>query len=190
VAVAARGTLTGNRGILIDARRQLVRDSQVKRWIACRLEFRGRRRQVMTPGRWTELFFLDEATALAAGHRPCAECRHADYEAFQSAWRRAFADRASNADAIDGVLHRERREGPWRKRTYISRAEALPGGAMVAVDERAWLVWRDAILAWSVEGYTERRSRPVGEITVLTPPSIVGVLEAGYPVRAHPTAAA
>src|SRR5712691_7877825 len=90
VAVAGRGTVMGNRGILHDAQRTIVLDSQVKRGIACRLEFRGRHRTVMTPGRWTELFFLDEAMALAADHRPCAECRHADYRAFQEAWRRAF----------------------------------------------------------------------------------------------------
>jgi len=108
VAVTARGTLMGNRGILHDAERRIVRDSQVKRWITCRLEFRGRHREVMRPGSYTELFFLDEATALAAGHRPCAECRHADYRTFQAIWRSAV-DGDASADSIDALLHLERR---------------------------------------------------------------------------------
>src|SRR5436309_13030535 len=109
VAVAARGTLMGNRGVLHNAERSIVRDSQTRRWIACRLEFRGRHREVMTPGRWTELFFLDEATALAAGHRPCAECRNADYKVFQAAWQRGVPAVEATADAMDALLHDERR---------------------------------------------------------------------------------
>jgi hypothetical protein len=92
VAVSGRGTLMGNRGILHDAERNILRDWQVRRWIACRLEFHGRHRSVMTPGSYTELFFLDEAAALADGHRPCAECRHADYRAFQTAWHTIYPD--------------------------------------------------------------------------------------------------
>src|SRR6266702_1668596 len=90
VAVAGRGTLMGNRGVLHNSKGEIVRDSQVRRWIACQLEFRGRHRELLQPGRWTELFFLDEAAALAVGHRPCAECRHADFVAFQAAWRRIY----------------------------------------------------------------------------------------------------
>src|SRR5579859_4866831 len=121
VAVPGRGSLMGNRGILHDARRNIVRDSQVRRWIACRLEFRGRHRQVMTPGSYTELFFLDEAAALADGHRPCAECRHADYVAFQNAWRQVHPNAVSaSADAMDRLLHAERRLGPWHKRTHTA----------------------------------------------------------------------
>src|ERR687885_1053495 len=89
VAVAGRGTLMGNRGRLHDAQRQIVRDWQVRRWIACRLQFRGRHREVMTPGRYTELFFLDEATALADGHRPCAECQRGRYRLFREIWAAA-----------------------------------------------------------------------------------------------------
>src|SRR5579859_5210937 len=112
VAVPGRGSLMGNRGILHDARRNIVRDSQVRRWIACRLEFRGRHRDIMSPGSWTELFFLDEATALAAGHRPCAECRRADYRRFQTAWRDARLSNShapSSADVMDAILHQDRR---------------------------------------------------------------------------------
>jgi hypothetical protein len=190
VAVAGRGLLMGNRGVLHDADRTIVRDSQVRRWIACRLEFRGRHRHVMSPGTWTELFFLDEATALAAGHRPCAECRHADYRRFQAAWQHSRSSNAS-ADAMDAVLHLERRVGPWVKRTHQAPFQSLPDGTFVALEGQAWLVHGDRILAWSADGYTQRSVRPpAGSVTLLTPPSIVAVLRAGYPAEVHPTATA
>src|SRR3982074_3333592 len=128
VALPGRGTLMGNRGVLHDAQRTIVRDSQVRRWIACRLEFRGRHRAVMSPGSWTELFFLDEAAAFAAGHRPCAECRHADFRNFQAAWRAVYPGPQPMADAMDAQLHAERRQGPWTKRTYLAEISELPGG--------------------------------------------------------------
>ena len=191
IAVAGRGTLTGNRGVLHNAQRMIVRDWQVKRWIACRLEFRGRHRDVMTPNRWTELFFLDEAAALADGHRPCAECRHEDYVAFQSAWRRAFTDRqrSTNAEAMDSVLHAERRIRPWVKRTHQLDVRSLPDGTYIVEEERAWLVLGNAFLAWSADGYVEQNLRlSSGAVTVLTPPSIVAVLSAGYRPAIHPSA--
>jgi hypothetical protein len=179
----------GNRGVLHTPDGRLVRDSQVRRWIACRLEFRGRHRELLTPGSYTELFFLDEAAALAAGHRPCAECRHADYAAFQSAWRQAHPATFSAADAIDAVLHAERRLRPWVKQTYVADTASLPDGAYVVLDGRAWLVLDDALLAWSPDRYLERRPRPPhADVTVLTPPSIVAVLRAGYHAAWHPTA--
>src|SRR5262249_58644713 len=98
----------GNRGVLHDAQQRIVRDSQVRRGIACRLEFRGRHRAIMQPRTWTELFFLDEAAAMAAGHRPCAECRHADYVRFVEFWRSVYPAGDVSADAIDRVLHAER----------------------------------------------------------------------------------
>jgi hypothetical protein len=189
VAVAGRGTLMGNRGILHDATRAIVRDSQVRRWIACRLEFRGRHREVMTPGRWTELFFLDEAAAFAAGHRPCAECRRADYRLFQAAWARAYPATPPSADVMDAQLHAERRVRAWVKRTYTSNLDQLPDGAYVALENQAWLVLGDALLAWSPDRYLARRARARGcEITVLTPPSIVAVLQAGYRGGLHSSA--
>jgi len=187
VAVAARGTLMGNRGVLHNAERSIVRDSQVKRWIACRLEFRGRHRVVMTPGRWTELFFLDEATALAAGHRPCAECRNADYRAFQSAWHRAFPDADAAADAMDVVLHQERRVRPWVKRIHHANADDLPDGAFVGLDDKAWLVRGDRLLEWTPDSYASRRERPRStQLSLLTPPAIVAILHAGYVAGIHP----
>ena len=187
VAVPERGTLMGNRGILHNAERRVVRDWQVRRWIACRLEFRGRHRALMQPDSYTELFFLDEAAAFADGHRPCAECRHADYVAFQTAWRSAFPLRAVTADDIDRVLHAERRIRGFVKRTHPADVESLPDGSYVAVGDRAWLVRGDCMYAWSVGGYTERVARPTGRVLLLTPPSIVQVLRAGYVAGIHPT---
>src|SRR3954468_17337754 len=118
VAVPGRGTLMGNRGVLHNAEQQIVRDSAVKRWIACRIEFKGRHREIMQPNRWTELFFLDEAAAFAAGHRPCAECRREDFVRFCTAWQAVHGAGQWPVDLIDNHLHEERRVGPWRKRTY------------------------------------------------------------------------
>ncbi len=188
VAVAGRGMLMGNRGILHDADRRIVRDSQVRRWIACRLEFRGRHREVMRPGTYTELFFLDEATALADGHRPCAECRNGDYRTFQAIWRQAV-DADTAAAAMDVKLHIERRVRPWLKRTHRASAGSLPDGTFIALDHAAWLVRGTDLLEWTPDGYRARRARPkIGELTVLTPPSMLAVLRAGYPVSMHPSA--
>src|SRR6185312_4262277 len=138
VALPGRGTLTGNRGILIDDRRRIVRRWQTKRWIACRLSYKGIRRKVMQPHAWTELFFLDEAAALAAGHRPCAECRRDDYRRFRDLWKRHVSPEAS-ADAMDAVLHRQRVDGR-AKRTHRDDLASLPDGTFVTIDGAAWLV--------------------------------------------------
>jgi hypothetical protein len=187
VALQGRGLVMGNRGVLHDDGRRIVRSSQVRRWIACRIEFRGRRRTIMAPKRYTELFFLDEATALSAGHRPCRECRYADYQRFRSLWEGCFGGPAG-ADAMDTQLHRERLTGKT-KRTFRSDVGALPDGSYVALDGDAWLVWGDEVLAWSGAGYTTWRSRPARmEVEVLTPRSIVAVLSAGFRPGIHPTA--
>jgi hypothetical protein len=188
VAVAGRGRLMGNRGVLHDDARRIVRAWQVRRWIACLTEFRGRHREIMQPRRYTELFFLDEATAFAAGHRPCAECRNADYRRFRALWEASFGAPA-DADSMDRVLHAERLDGR-RKRTHWADFATLPDGAYVALDGRAWLVWRGELLAWTDGGYAERRPRPHnGEGAVLTPRSVVALLRLGYPVSVHPSAA-
>jgi len=184
VAVAGRGTLMGNRGVLHDESRRVVRDWQVRRWIACVLEFRGRYRPVMQPRRYTELFFLDEATAFAAGHRPCRECRYADYQRFRALWETVHGGPV-NADAMDRVLHAERLDSR-RKRTYRARLNTLPDGTYIELDGRAWLVWRGELLQWSDTGYGVRRGIPNDvDADVLTPPSIVAVFAAGYSVTAH-----
>ena len=179
--------MMGNRGILHDDGRNIVRSWQVRRWIACVLEFRGRRRSVMQPHRYTELFFLDEAAAFAAGHRPCAECRRADFNRFQALWRDCFAGRA-NAGDMDDRLHADRVAGK-QKRTYPAEIAGLPDGTYVVAQGAAWLVFGDALYEWSDSGYTRARMRPVrGEFEVLTPRAIVDVFAAGYRVAYHPTA--
>jgi len=188
VALPGRGTMMGNRGgALHDERRRIVRLWHSRRWIACVLEFRGRRREVMSPNRYTELFFLDEATALSAGNRPCAECRRDDYRRFQSFWKARFGSPA-DADTMDLRLHADRLDGK-RKRSYRDDVANLPNGAYVALDGAAWLVRGRELLEWSDSGYARRRRRPAsGEIEVLTPRSIVAVLAAGYVPALHPSA--
>ncbi len=141
----------------------------------------------MSPGLYTELFFLDEAVALAAGHRPCAECRRDDYVRFQAAWAQAVSEDTS-ADAMDLVLQADRLDGPRTKRTHREELGALPAGAYVEIDGRAWLVWNGALRAWTAAGYTERRDVVRGDVTVITPRSIVGVIRAGYHPAVHPSA--
>ena len=186
VALPGRGSLMGNRGILHDDRRRIVRPWQVRRWIACVLEFRGRHREVMQPHRYTELFFLDEAAAFAAGHRPCAECRRDDYNRFRAFWVRAHGE-PSNADAMDAKIHGDRLAGK-KKRTYFDDVAGLTDGAYVALEGKAHLVWDDALFEWSDSGYVARRSRPRrAEVEVLTPRALTAVLRVGYRPSIHPT---
>jgi hypothetical protein len=191
VAVPERGLLMGNRGILHDENRRIVRAWQVRRWIACVTEFRGRHRQVMRPHSYTELFFLDEATAFAAGHRPCAECRHADYQRFKAAWA-AWSGSQMSAEQMDDVLHSDRVQGrgaQQRQRTYQADIGTLPDGTFIRLDGVPWLIWRGRLLAWSAGGYVARRALPTaGSVKVLTPRSLVGVLAAGYQPMVHPSA--
>jgi hypothetical protein len=198
VATPERGTFLGNRGVLHDAEGQIRRAWQLKRWIVCVLEFRGRKRQVMTPGRYTELFFLDEATALAAGHRPCAECRRGRYSAFRLAWWSAHSGGGTaplpTADAIDSRLHAER-VGPDRsKRVFRASLAGLPNGVCVRHadwGEGAYLIWNDELLAWSAGGYTARSGRPQrAVVAVLTPESTVAAIRAGYAPEVHPSVGA
>jgi hypothetical protein len=190
-----RGTFMGNRGVLHDDKRRIRRQWQVKRWLVCVLEFRGRKRTVLTPGHYTELFFLDEATALAAGHRPCAECRHTRFLAFCNAWRTATGDGGSSrptAMMIDDRLHTERIASDRSKRSFMVSLDRLPDGVFVTVaawGEQAYLVRGDHLLAWSPAGYGEQRRRPKRkEVMVLTPKSTVGTIRAGYVPEVHPSA--
>ena len=187
VAVNERGTLMGNRGVLHGDDGEHRRDWQVRRWIACRLEFKGRRRALRQPRRWTELFFLDEATAIAAGHRPCAECRRADYRRWQKAWPGG----AVGAEAMDRVLHADRLTPSGEKRTFAAPLGELPAGVMVLVDEAPWLVLEGGLRAWSFGGYTGA-TRPVDadeRLTVLTPAVSVATIAAGYRPALHASAA-
>jgi hypothetical protein len=182
LADPGRGTVFGNRGCVHDRSGRTVRSHAVRRWIACRLEFRGRRRRpLLQPGRYTELFFLDEATALAAGHRPCAECRREDYRRLTSLWRRLHPGQVG-ADAIDAQLHGERLvAGTHRRRYHRAPVADLPAAAFVLHDARPHLVLGDHLWPWAAGGYGSPVARPgAGEITVITPPSLVDVLRAGW----------
>lgn len=180
LAVPDRGLVYGNRGCLHNAAGRIRRAYVVRRWISCRLDFKGRRRTAqMPPGRYTGLFFLDEATAFAAGHRPCAECRRADYDRFGELWR-ALHPADSGADAIDRTLHAERWADGAQRRHSAPYGD-LPDATFVLDDEAPWLVRGGELLRWTPGGYTERRARPArGSAAVLTPPSLRAVLAAGW----------
>jgi hypothetical protein len=186
----ARGLFFGNRGGRLHRDdRTLTRRRWVTRaWICCLLEFKGRQRTVWGRG-YTELFFLDEVTALAAGHRPCFECRRRDAETFARSWARARKRRArTRAPEMDAVLHAERLAGR-QKRRHRRPIETLPDGAVIVLNNIAWAVRGNALLRWSPAGYTARQRRPRGGmVETLTPPAILAVLTAGYRPRWHPSA--
>jgi hypothetical protein len=197
IATPQRGTFFGNRGVLHDAGGRIRRAWQVKRWLVCLTEFRGRRRPLAAPGWYTALFFLDDATALAAGHRPCFECRRASFNAFRDAWARGNADgwpgRVPTAGVMDDRLHAERLGPDGEKRTFEANLDELPDGVFVTGEGlagRAWLLWKGGLLAWSPGGYSERRprTRVRRAVSVLTPASTVGALRAGYAPEVHPSA--
>jgi hypothetical protein len=192
VATTERGTLMGNRGLLHDGGGRITRPWRERRWIICLLRFKGRKRQVMSPGHYTELFFLDEAMALAAGHRLCAECRRERFVAFRDAWLRGNEGASPlTAPDIDRRLHAERLGPGGTKRTYQAGLDGLPGGVFVRLPggERAWLLWNGLLLAWSAGGYRERVRRPRGvEVAVLTPPSTVAAVRAGFAPAVHASA--
>jgi hypothetical protein len=187
IATPERGLVYGNRGRLHDEHGVVRREWQVKRWISCLLEFRGRRRPggPMAPNRYTGLFFLDDATALAAGHRPCAECRNADYRGFLA------ITGAASAGELDESLHAE------RGRPHQADLGGLPDGAFVLLGGEPWVVLDADLLRWAPGGYCERRTRRRGRVEVITPPTTLRVLASGWrgtlplihPDRAHgPTA--
>jgi hypothetical protein len=175
VADPARGLVYGNRGCLHDADGRIRPVYPTRRWIACRLRFKDwHRGPLLQPGRFTELFFLDEATAFAAGHRPCALCRREDYERFMELCE------AGGADAIDARLHAERLDGRVR-RLHDAPLDELPDGAFVLQRDVAHLVLGERLREWSPAGYVASRPRPpAGSARVLTPPTLVTVLRAGW----------
>jgi hypothetical protein len=184
IATPGRGAWMGNRGQLHEGRgaRDIVRNHQSKAWITCVLEFKGRRAPQWAPNHYTQLFILDEAVAFAAGHRPCAECRRPDYNAYRQAWSETHGGTTIYARDMDIQLHRERTGMsecllPWH---------ALPDGVFVATGNGPAVVVGDHLAIWEEESYAYRRRLPrptAGSATVLTPPSTVAVLRAGYPVQ-------
>jgi hypothetical protein len=182
IADPARGLVYGNRGCLHDETGRIRRRYNGKRWIACRLQFRGwRRRRLLQPGRFTELFFLDEATALAAGHRACALCRREDYVRLAGIWRELHPGQ-HGADAIDAQLHAERVAPVTRAQLHHEAPlDALPDGAFILREGAPCLVLGGELLRWTAAGYATRTRRPAGEqALVITPPSLVALLRAGW----------
>lgn len=189
VAIAQRGQFTGNRGIIHDpaTKTLLKRRWTTKAWLVCLCAYKGRRREVMGGRSWTELFLLDEAVALAAGHRPCFFCRRADAEHFRQCWAAARAEPRPSAKAMDAVLHRERLDG-GRKRIHALAMPlaALPDGAMVVASGAPYTLLAGKAHRWTDEGYApaERLDRADG---LLTPPSTLMALGAGYRPTLHPS---
>ncbi|MFI9383289.1 hypothetical protein [Kutzneria sp. NPDC052558] len=187
-AFPLRGAWTGNRGV-IHRGHDIVRFHAGDLWITCALEFRGRWREQWLPNRWTHLYFHDEAVSFAAGHRPCAECRRASYLSYRDAWAAAVGRRPS-ATEINRQLHAERLfRGTHRRRLHQLPWSCLPAGAFVLLDETPALTLADHLALWSRSGYQGRKPLPKsGVATVITPPSTITVLQAGYPVQIDPAA--
>jgi hypothetical protein len=189
VATPQRGLFTGNRGIIHDpaTKTLLNRRWSSKAWITCVCEFRGRRRDVMGTRSWTELFFLDEATAFAAGHRPCFYCRRDDANAFRAAWERGNGVSGVRAPEMDEVLHRERLDGRNKRLHALSVSlDALPDGAIVQAAGESYLMTRGRVLLWSFDGYREVQG--ITDAMLLTPPSTLRAFAAGYRPVLHPSA--
>ena len=191
VAVSQRGGFMGNRGIIHDpATRTLLRRRwSTRAWIICVCEFRGARREVMARRSWTELFFLDEATALAAGHRPCFFCRRVEANAFRAAWARGNESAPPRASAIDAVLDVERRDGRDKRLHALPvPAARLPDGAMVQAGADSYLILKGRAGRWSFDGYARVTDAPASE-RLVTPPSTLRALMAGYRPALHGSAA-
>lgn len=193
-AVDARGSMLGNRGRLHNAARQIVRQWDRLAWVTCDLEFNGRKRDVFGASTYSELFFLDEATAFAAGHRPCASCRRARYDEFKSRWLVAHGALPSattpSIGDIDKLLHGERATRDGAKVTYEAQLSSLPLGAFVEYDDAAFLVWHRGLTRWSFSGYSSRQTQPdpSARVQVLTPESVVRAFAGGLRPSVHPSA--
>ena len=189
VATPHRGMFTGNRGIIHDpATKTLTRRWASRAWLTCSCEFRGRRREVMGGRSWTELFFLDEATALAAGHRPCFFCRRDEALKFRAAWQVGNGGSEIRAREIDAVLHRVRLEGRTKRLHPLPMPlRRLPDGAMLQAADESFVMVRGKALQWSPAGYRVVDEAPQ-EALLLTPPSTLRAMAAGYRPVLHPSA--
>jgi hypothetical protein len=185
IKTTARGSWMGNRGVIHDERQDIVRPFKLKAWLICLLEFKGRRRQVMTPDRYTELFFLDEATAFSAGHRPCAECRRKAFNRFKRLWIEANPEYGYNERTpvwkIDEALHKERINRSGAKVMYTESIHCLPTGSFILHNNEPYLLADGLIFRWTPGGYDEGIG-PAGmdRVEVLTPRSVVKTFQSGY----------
>ena len=189
VAIHLRGAWTGNRGILHRGH-EIVRFHGGNLWITCALQFKGRHAEQWRPGHYTFLFFHDEAVSFAAGHRPCAECRRPSYNAYRTAWAAGFGVDVPSARDMNRQLHRERLvAGTHQRRISELPWRDLPDGTFVLVDGIPAVVIADHLSEWTSDGYNRRRDRPrTGLASVLTPPSTVTAMSAGYEVQIDPSA--
>jgi hypothetical protein len=188
--VKSRGMFLGNRGILHNTSKEIVSTHKIKGWVTCLLEFKGRKREIMSPNRYTELFFLDEATAFSAGHRPCAECRRERYNEFKEKWLNVNRDllegNTPTIANIDKVIHEERIQKK-EKITYITNFGLLPDGTMIEQDSKAYLVWKNKLFLWSFSGYSLVNIK-IGKndvVKVLTPTSYVKLFSNNFSPIIH-----
>ena len=189
VAISLRGAWTGNRGRIHSGKR-ITKSHSGNLWITCALEFRGRWSEQWQANHYTFLYFHDEAVSFAAGHRPCAECRRDSYNAYRAGWAAGLGVDAPSATAINRQLHSERIDpGTHRRRLHVMPWVALPNGTFILIDGTPFLILGAEIVEWGTEGYGAHRPRPSdGYTDVITPPSTVAVLRAGYPVQIDRTA--
>lgn len=189
-AIPLRGAWTGNRGVL-HAGHEIVRFHASDLWITCALQFQGRWREQWLPHRYTHLYFHDEAVSFAAGHRPCAECRRESYNAYRASWASGLGTDIPSARQMNRELHAERIvRGTHRRRVHELPWIDLPDGTFVLLDTAPAIVIGAALIEWTTQGYGRRHPRPTGgSAGVITPPSSVATLRAGYPLQIDPSAA-
>jgi hypothetical protein len=193
IATPERGCFTGNRGVIHNGQKEIIKNHAVKYWITCMLEYKGMHRAVMTPNRWTELFFLDEATAIAAGHRPCGFCRHADFKRFKSLWLQANGEKNglkenTKMDVIDNIIHKERLDENNVQKTFSAYLETLPDGVFIKLpkNKNAYLWHQQNLYEWSFKGYKKIAGFNKNQmVDVLTPTSYVEVFRNGYTPQIH-----
>ena len=182
---SARGVLTGTRGVIHNDKKEIIRPFKLKAWITCLLEFKGRRRQMMTPNRYTELFFLDEATSFSSGHRPCFECRRDDAKKFKTLWLKGNPEygftQKTSINKIDKIIHKERIDSNFKKVVYETITKDLPDGVFIIHDNKSYLLKDGLMFLWSPFGYEiSGKALKTDKVFLLTPKSVVNAFIAGY----------
>jgi hypothetical protein len=188
-AIKSRGAFLGNRGIIHNEQKKIISSFKIKGWVTCRLEFKGRKRELMAKGRYTELFFLDEATALSAGHRPCAECRRKRYNEFKLKWLQAneslLINDSTSIASIDKIIHQDRIYKK-QKVTYQDKMNLLPKGTMIQINSINYLIWNNKVFKWTFEGYEiSNIDITNNNVIVLTPKSYVEMFKKGFVPTVH-----
>ncbi len=188
-SVKSRGEFLGNRGIIHNEQKEIIAPFKIKGWVTCRLEFKGRKRELMAKGRYTELFFLDEATAFSAGHRPCAECRRTRYNEFKTKWLEAnqnlLPDTSTSITNIDKIIHQDRIDKK-QKVTYQDKMNLLPKGTMIQIDSIEYIIWNKEVFKWTFEGYEPTHINITDKnVIVLTPKSYVEMFKKGFIPSVH-----